>query len=158
MKEAKVDVVYIGGYHNDAGLMMRQARDQGFKADFVSGDALNTAEFWSISGPAGEGMRFSDAASAINLDSAKDVVAKFRAENYEPEGYTLSSYASVQAFAAAAAGTGGTDGAKMADWLRKNSVKTAIGDLTWDDKGDLTKVNYAWFLWHDGKYAQEPIN
>ena len=158
MKEAKIDVVYIGGYHNDAGLMMRQARDQGFKADFVSGDALNTAEFWSISGPAGEGMRFSDAASAINLDSAKDVVAKFRAENYEPEGYTLSSYASVQAFAAAAAGTGGTDGAKMADWLRKNTVKTVIGDLSWDDKGDLTKVNYAWFIWHDGKYTQEPLN
>jgi len=158
MKEAKVDVVYIGGYHNDAGLMMRQARDQGFKADFVSGDALNTAEFWSISGPAGEGMRFSDAASAINLDSAKNVVAQFRADKYEPEGYTLSSYASVQAFAAAAAGTGGTDGAKMADWLRKNTVKTVIGDLSWDDKGDLTKVNYAWFLWHDGKYAQEPMN
>ncbi|HVO01797.1 MAG TPA: branched-chain amino acid ABC transporter substrate-binding protein [Candidatus Cybelea sp.] len=158
MKEAKIDVVYIGGYHNDAGLMMRQARDQGLKADFVSGDALNTAEFWSISGPAGEGMRFSDAASAINLDSAKDVVAKFRAENYEPEGYTLSSYASVQAFAAAAAGTGGTDGAKMADWLRKNTVKTVIGDLSWDDKGDLTKVNYAWFIWHDGKYTQEPLN
>jgi len=158
MKQAKIDVVYIGGYHNDAGLMMRQARDQGFKADFVSGDALNTAEFWSISGPAGEGMRFSDAASAINLDSAKDVVAKFRAENYEPEGYTLSSYASVQAFAAAAAGTGGTDGAKMADWLRKNTVKTVIGDLSWDDKGDLTKVNYAWFIWHDGKYTQEPLN
>jgi branched-chain amino acid transport system substrate-binding protein len=158
MKEAKVDVVYIGGYHNDAGLMMRQARDQGFKADFVSGDALNTAEFWSISGPAGEGMRFSDAASAINLDSAKDVVAKFRAGNYEPEGYTLSSYASVQSFAAAAAGTGGTDGAKMADWLRKNSVKTVIGDLSWDDKGDLKIVNYAWFIWHDGKYTQEPLN
>ena len=61
----------------------------------------------------------SDAASAINLDSAKDVVGEFRATNYEPEGYTLSSYASVQAFAAAANGTGGTDGAKMADWLRK---------------------------------------
>jgi branched-chain amino acid transport system substrate-binding protein len=158
MKEAKIDVVYIGGYHNDAGLMMRQARDQGFKADFISGDALNTAEFWSISGPAGEGMRFSDAASAINLDSAKDVVAAFRAGNYEPEGYTLSSYASVQSFAAAANGTGGTDGAKMADWLRKNTVPTVIGDLSWDDKGDLTKVNYAWFLWHDGKYAQEPMN
>jgi branched-chain amino acid transport system substrate-binding protein len=158
MKEAKIDVVYIGGYHNDAGLMMRQARDQGFKADFVSGDALNTAEFWSISGPAGEGMRFSDAASAINLDSAKDVVGEFRAGNYEPEGYTLSSYASIQSFAAAANGTGGTDGAKMAAWLRANSVKTVIGDLTWDDKGDLKIVNYAWFIWHDGKYTQEPLN
>ncbi|HVO01653.1 MAG TPA: branched-chain amino acid ABC transporter substrate-binding protein [Candidatus Cybelea sp.] len=158
MKQAKIDVVYIGGYHPDAALMMRQSRDQGFQAAFISGDALNSAEFWSISGPAGEGMRFSDAASAINLDSAKDVVAKFRAENYEPEGYTLSTYAAIQVFAAAANGTGGTDGAKMAAWLRQNTVKTVIGDLNWDAKGDLKTVNYAWFIWHDGKYTQEPLN
>jgi len=158
LKQAKVDVVYIGGYHNDAGLMMRQAREQGFKADFVSGDALNTAEFWSISGPAGEGLRFSDAASAINLDSAKDVVAKFRAENYEPEGYTLSSYAAVQAWAQAVAIAKSTEGEKVAAALRGNTIPTVIGNLSWDEKGDLTKVNYAWFIWHDGKYAQEPLN
>jgi branched-chain amino acid transport system substrate-binding protein len=103
-------------------------------------------------------MRFSDAATAINLDSAKSVVAEFRAENYEPEGYTLSSYAAVQAFAAAAKATGGTDGAKMAEWLHGNTVPSVIGDLTWDAKGDLKKVDYAWFIWHDGKYTQEPLN
>jgi len=37
-------------------------------------------------------------------------------------------------------------------------VSTVIGDLSWDDKGDLTKVTYGWFVWHDGKYAQEPSN
>jgi branched-chain amino acid transport system substrate-binding protein len=158
MKDQKIDVVYIGGYHPDAALMMRQAREQGFQANFVSGDAMNTTEFWSISGPAGEGLRFSDAASAINLDSAKDVVKEFRAENYEPEGYTLSTYAALQVFAAAAKATNGTDGEKMADWLRQSTVPTVIGDLQWSDTGDLKKVNYAWFLWHDGKYAQEPIN
>jgi len=95
MKAAKIDVVYIGGYHPDSALMMRQSREQGFPAQFISADATNSQEFWSISGPAGEGMRFSDASSAINLDSAKAVVAKFRADNYEPEGYTLSSYAAI---------------------------------------------------------------
>ena len=158
LKEAKIDVVYIGGYHNDAGLMMRQAREQGLKADFVSGDALNTAEFWSISGPAGEGMRFSDAASAIDLDSAKTVVAEFKADNYSPEGYTLSTYAAIQAWAAAVTKAGTTDGAKVADTLRASTIPTVIGDLSWDAKGDLNKVNYAWFIWHDGKYAQEPMN
>jgi branched-chain amino acid transport system substrate-binding protein len=158
MKEAKIDVVYVGGYHNDVALMMRQGREQGFKADFVSADAMNTAEFWSISGPAGEGLRFSDAASAINLDSAKQVVEEFKAENYTPEGYTLSTYAAIQAWAQAATKAGSTDGAKVADALRANDFKTVIGDIGFDDKGDLKKVNYAWFIWHDGKYAQEPLN
>jgi branched-chain amino acid transport system substrate-binding protein len=158
MKAAKIDVVYIGGYHNDVALMMRQSREQGFGADFVSADAMNTAEFWSISGPAGEGLRFSDAASAINLDSAKDVVAEFKAENYAPEGYTLSTYAAIQAWAQAANKAGTTDGEKVAAALRGNDFKTVIGDIGFDDKGDLKKVNYAWFIWHDGKYAQEPLN
>jgi len=158
MKEAKIDAVFIGGYHPDVALMMRQSAEQGFKAAFVSGDAMNTKEFWSISGPAGEGLRFSDAASAIKLDSAKEVVAEFAKDNYVPEGYTLSTYAAIQAFAAAANGTGGTDGEKMADWLRNNTVKTVTGDLSWDAKGDLTKSTYAWYLWHDGNYDMEPTN
>jgi len=158
MKEAKIDAVYVGGYHNDVALMMRQSREQGFKADFISADAMNTAEFWSISGPAGEGLRFSDAASAINLDSAKKVVAEFAADNYAPEGYTLSTYAAIQAWAQAAAKAGSTDGDKVAAALREGDYPTVIGDIGFDDKGDLKKVNYAWFIWHDGKYAQEPLD
>lgn len=158
LKDAKIDVVYIGGYHNDVGLMVRQARDQGYKADFVSADALNTAEFWSISGPAGEGVRYSDGASAVNLDSAKAVVEKFRAGNYEPEGYTLNSYAAIQAWAAAANIAKSTDGEAVADVLHGNKIPTVLGELQWDEKGDLTEVNYAWYVWHDGKAVQEPLN
>ncbi|HVM85997.1 MAG TPA: branched-chain amino acid ABC transporter substrate-binding protein [Candidatus Binatia bacterium] len=158
MKAAKIDVVYIGGYHPDSALMMRQSREQGFGAQFISADATNSQEFWSISGPAGEGMRFSDASSAINLDSAKAVVAKFRADNYEPEGYTLSSYAAIQAWAEAVAKAGSTDSEKVAETLRANTIPTVIGDLAWDEKGDLKQIRYAWFIWHDGKYAQEPTN
>jgi branched-chain amino acid transport system substrate-binding protein len=158
MKDAKIDAVYIGGYHNDVGLMVRQAREQGLQAAFISADALNTSEFWSISGPAGEGLRYSDGASAVNLDSAKAVVEKFRAEKYEPEGYTLNSYAAIQAWAAAANKAGSTDGAKVAEALHGGSFPTVLGDLTWDAKGDLTKVNYAWYVYHDGKAIQEPLN
>ena len=158
MAEAKIDAVYVGGYHDDEGLMLRQAREKGFNAPWVSGDALNSLDFGSIAGPASEGVRFSDASSAIDLDSAKEAVAKFRADKYEPEGYTLPSYAAVQAFAAAANGSNSTDGEKMAAWLRANTVKTVIGDLGWDDKGDLKEVSYSWFIWKDGKYAQEPMN
>ena len=158
LKDAKIDVVYIGGYHNDVGLMVRQARDQGYKADFVSADALNTAEFWSISGPAGEGVRYSDGASAVNLDSAKAVVERFRAGNYEPEGYTLNSYAAIQAWAAAANIAKSTDGAAVADALHGNTIPTVLGNLQWDAKGDLTEVNYAWYVWTNGKAVQEPLN
>jgi len=158
LKSANVAAVYIGGYHNDVGLMVRQAREQGFNADFISADALNTAEFWSISGPAGEGLRYSDAASAVNLDSAKAVVEKFRAEKYEPEGYTLNSYAAIEAWAKAAAIAESIEADKVAEALHSNKIPTVIGELQWDAKGDLTQVNYAWYVYHDGKAVQEPLN
>src|SRR5262249_56145566 len=55
MKAARIEVMYFGGYHTEAGLLVRQAREQGLTAVLISGDALVTQEFWSIAGPAGEG-------------------------------------------------------------------------------------------------------
>ena len=114
----------------------------------------------SISGPAGEGLRYSDGASAVNLDSAKAVVEKFRAEKYEPEGYTLNSYAAIQAWAAAANEAKTTDSEKVAATLRSHPFKTAIGDLGFNSKGDITRPDYVMYKWSkgsDGKYNYAEI-
>jgi branched-chain amino acid transport system substrate-binding protein len=61
LKQADIDVLFLGGYHTEAGLIVRQMRDQGMDAILMGGDALITQEYWSITGPAGEGtlMTFS---------------------------------------------------------------------------------------------------
>jgi branched-chain amino acid transport system substrate-binding protein len=152
----KIDVVYVGGYHDDEARILRQARDKGLKAEWISGDALNTSEFPRLAGPAGDGIRFSDIPSAIDLPSAREAVSKLRKGGYEPEGYTLSAYAAVQVFAAAATATGSTDGKTMAAWLRKSTVPTVIGDLSWDAKGDITRQRFAWYTWQNGQYRDAP--
>jgi branched-chain amino acid transport system substrate-binding protein len=152
----KIDVVYAGGYHDDIARIVRQAGDKGFKGVWVSGDALNTSEFPELAGPAAESVRFSDVPSAIDLPSARTAVEKFRKEGYEPEGYTLSAYAAVQVFAAAAKATGSTDGKVLAAWLRRNTVPTVIGDLSWDAKGDVTRQRFAWYTWGGGRYRPAP--
>jgi branched-chain amino acid transport system substrate-binding protein len=156
LKAAKVDVVYLGGYHDDVAVLVRQAREQGFTGAFAAADALNTSEFWSLAGQAAKGVRYSDASSQVNLVSAKSAVEKFRAGGYEPEGYTLGSYAAVQAWAAAAEIAGTTDAAKVARALHEGAIPTVIGDLAWDAKGDLTHVNYAWYIWDSGRAIEEP--
>jgi branched-chain amino acid transport system substrate-binding protein len=55
MKAASINVIYIGGYHTEAGLIIRQAKEQGMNPTLISGDALVTKEFWQIAGPAGQG-------------------------------------------------------------------------------------------------------
>jgi branched-chain amino acid transport system substrate-binding protein len=152
----KIDVVYVGGYHDDEARILRQAREKGLKAEWISGDALNTSDFATMAGSASDGVRFSDAPSATDLPSARAAVAALRKGGYEPEGYTLSAYAAVQAFTAAATATGSTDGKTLATWLRKSTVPTVLGDLSWDAKGDVTQQRFAWYVWHGGQYREEP--
>jgi branched-chain amino acid transport system substrate-binding protein len=64
MKQAGIDVVYVGGYHTEAGLIVRQMRDQGLDTQLVSGDALVTQEYWQVTGDAGEGRRSATRASS----------------------------------------------------------------------------------------------
>jgi len=155
MKQAGIDAFYLGGYHTEGGLIIRQAREQGLQAQMVSEDALVTAEFWSIAGPAGEGTLMTFQPDPRKLDSAKGVVEKFTAAGYDPEGYTLYTYAALQVWKAAAEAAGSTDTKAVADAIRGKTFSTVIGELTYDDKGDVLDPEYVWYIWTDGSYKEQ---
>jgi branched-chain amino acid transport system substrate-binding protein len=158
MKEAGVSVVYYGGLHTEAGLIMRQLADQGLKAQFMSGDGIVSNELASIAGDAVNGTLMTFAPDPRKNPNAKELVEKFRAAGFEPEAYTLYSYAALQIVAAAAAKVGSADDAqKVAEAIKANGPwKTAIGDIGYDAKGDITRPDYVLYTWKkgdDGKYT-----
>jgi len=155
MKEAGIKAFYVGGYHTEAGLMIRQAWEQGYKPQMVSGDALVTDEFWKIAGPAGEGTLMTFAPDPRQLPSAKAVVEEFRKAGYEPEGYTLYTYAAVQAWAEAAKQANSIDLEAVAGKLHGGTFDTVLGPISFDDKGDVKDPNYVWYIWHDGNYGEK---
>src|SRR3984893_13143417 len=106
LKSASIDLVYVGGYHTEAGLILRQMRDQGMTTQMMSGDAMATTEFWSITGLAGEGMLFTFGPDPRKKPAAAAVVERFKAKGIDPEGYTLYSYAALQIWSAAVAKAG----------------------------------------------------
>lgn len=155
MKAANVDFVYFGGLHNEAGLIVRQMREQGLKAQFLSDDGVVTQEFWAITGPAGEGALVTFGPDAQLNPQAKAAVEKFKADGYKPEGYTLYTYAAVQAWAEAAKKAGTTEGPKVAAALHDGTAyKSVIGDIVFDAKGDRTGSNYVFFQWRNGELVQ----
>jgi branched-chain amino acid transport system substrate-binding protein len=156
LKAANIDVIYFGGYHPEAALIVKQSREQGLNAQLLSGDSLNTQEFATLAGAAADGVMFTNAAEARNLPSAKDVVDEFRKGGFEPEGYTLSTYAAIQVWAQAVTKAGSTDAKKVAEVLRSQTWDTVIGKLGFDAKGDLTSSTYVWYVFKDGKYAEAP--
>jgi branched-chain amino acid transport system substrate-binding protein len=101
MKDAGVDVLYYAGYSTEAALLIRQARDKGYDLQLVSSDSLYTEQFWLVAGTAGEGALFTWSPDPRQNPAAAEVVRRFRAAHYEPEGGTLYTYASVQVWAQA---------------------------------------------------------
>jgi branched-chain amino acid transport system substrate-binding protein len=158
LKEGGIDAVYVGGYHTEGGLILRQLREQGSQAQMISGDAFVTDEFWTITGPAGEGTIMTFAPDPQKFEQAKAVVEKFKAAGYNPEGYTLYTYAALQAYVQAATAVGSVDdNKKIAEWIRAgNTLKTVLGDLSLDPKGDIKDAKYVWYKWSDGKYTEDP--
>lgn len=153
LKSAQISVLYFGGYHPEAGLILRQAKDQGLKLQLVAGDGLNTAEFWSVAGDAGEGTLFTFTPDARKLPSAAKVVDQFKAQGYDPEGFTLYTYAAFQVYAQAAAKAGSLKLEDVVKAMRAGSFETVIGTLAFDEKGDLKAPQFVMYQWSKGKYA-----
>ena len=151
LKQAGVDVVYFGGLHTEAGLIIRQMRDQGLTAPLMSGDGITDKEFAQIAGPGADGTLMTFAPDPRKNPMAKDVVAKFKAKNYDPEAYTLYSYAAVQILAQAAEAVKSTDSKKIAEYMHSGKVfKTVIGDISYNKKGDITRPDYVMYVWKKG--------
>ncbi|WP_407524623.1 branched-chain amino acid ABC transporter substrate-binding protein [Methylobacterium oryzisoli] len=151
LKQAKADVVYFGGLHTEAGLIVRQMRDQGLNAPLMSGDGITDKEFAQIAGPGSDGTLMTFSPDARKNPNAKDVVAAFKARNYDPEAYTLYSYAAVQILKQAMEDAKSTDGKKVADVMHSGKAfRTVIGDISYDKKGDITRPDYVMYMWKKG--------
>lgn len=155
MRQAKIDVMYFGGLYAEAGLLIRQSREQGLQAQLLSGDGLSSDTFGTIAGPASDGVLSSDAPDQRDYPTAKAVVEQYRAQSYEPEGYTLRTYASVQIIIEAATRAKSLKPADVAKEMHKSQpFPTVIGDIAFDKNGDLATSDYVFFQWKDGKRIQ----
>jgi branched-chain amino acid transport system substrate-binding protein len=154
LKSESIDVAFVGGYHTEVGLMLRQGQDAGFKGQWMSGDANATDELRAIAGSASDGFLMTFGPDQRNNPAAKDVVAAMRKSGFEPEGYTLYTVAAMQVWSAAAKAANSLEGKKVAEIIRGKSFDTVIGKLTYDQKGDILDPKYVVYVWKDGKYAE----
>lgn len=158
LKDAGVDALYFGGYHPEAGLILKQMAEQGLNAKMYSADGMNTAELWAIAGPTAENLFFTFAPDPRDNPAARQIVEEFKASGYDPEGFTLYTYATFQLYKVAAEATKSTDGETIAEWLRAgNAVQTVIGEIRLDSKGDVVDPSYVWYSFKDGNHIRADI-
>ncbi len=154
LKQSGIDLLYYGGYQTEAGLLVRQMRQQGMKTVLMGGDSLVTRDFWSITGDAGTGTLMTFAPDPAKNPANKDLVARFAGQGGAPEGYTLYTYGAIQAWADAAKTAGSLDAAKVEAALHGGKLDTVLGQVSFDAKGDVQAPGYVIYRWHDGRYDE----
>ena len=136
IKASGADLVYWGGLHTEGGLIVRQMRDQGVKAPLMGGDGITSDEFASVGGPGVEGTLMTFGPDPRKNPAAKAAVEKFRAKKFEPEAYTLYSYAAVEVIKQAAEQAKSLDPKKVAEAIKSGKTfKTVIGELCLRQEG-----------------------
>ena len=118
----------------------------------MSGDGIVSNELASIAGDAVDGTLMTFAPDPRKNPAAAELVEKFRASGFEPEAYTLYSYAALQVIAAGAKAAGGNDPQAVAEAVKANGpFATTIGELGFDEKGDITRPDYVMYTWKKGE-------
>lgn len=152
LRSAGVEVVYIGGYSTEAGLIARQAADMNYTLQLIGGDALHTIDYWLIAGEASNGTLFTFGSKLSARSDSVDLIKRFRKANYEPSGYTLHTYAAIQVWSQAVSQAKTLDYTTVLETMHSNKFDTVLGQLEFDAKGDLKQHTFIWYEWQDGHY------
>jgi branched-chain amino acid transport system substrate-binding protein len=153
LRQARIDVLYVGGYGPDAGLILRGARERGDDLQLIGGDGLSMDGFWAVAGGVGEGTIFSYRPDVRARPDAAKLLARFQARGLGTRLGGLSTYAAVQVWAEAVERAGTLELASVANALRRSHFDTVLGRVAFDYKGDLKGAAWQWKIWTDGTYV-----
>ena len=155
-KQKKPDLVYFGGIHPEAILLVKQMRERlGMKALFMSGDGIVTDEYYKIAGKSAEGTYLTFTPDQTKLSAAQNIIKSHRKRfGKEVGAYTIYSYVATNLILNAIQATGSTKGAKLSAHLRSKPWNTSLGKFQFNKKGDVLESPYVLWQVKGAKFVQ----
>lgn len=155
-KQKKPEVVYFGGIHPEAILLVKQMRERlGMKAIFMSGDGIFVDEFHKIAGKSAEGTYVSFTPDQTKIAAAQNIIKNHRKRfGKEVGAYTIYSYVAMNLILNSIQSTGSTKGAKLAAHLRSKAWQTSLGKIQFNAKGDVLESPYVFWQVKGAKFVQ----
>ena len=157
VKASGADLIYWGGLHDTGGLILRQMRDQGVKAPLMGGDGITDDEFASIAGPGAEGTLMTYGPDPRKRPEAKDgwTNSAPRISSRRPTRSTAMppSRSSSRPPKRRSRSTPRRSPRQIKSGMK---FKTVIGDLSYDKKGDVTRLDYVIYVWKKALPARSP--
>ena len=145
--------VYLATSPLNVARIVKQAKERGLTATFLSSEAISQGEFSAIAGTAAEGVLSTSALDPRRLESAGEALALLRERGFEVGQGTLYAYTALQVVAQAINLAGSADPAPIQQVLRNHEFETAIGHVRFDRKGDLAVAAFEFSQWREGRYV-----
>lgn len=143
IKAAKPDFIYIPGYYQEVGLIVKQAREMGINVPMAGGDGWDSAKLPEIAGKAAlDNTFFSSLYSPDDTsDLNKEFVAEYKkAYNTNPDVFAALAYDSALLVAKAIEDAGSADPAKIAEAMAKiKGFKGVSGEVTFNEEHNPIK-------------------
>jgi branched-chain amino acid transport system substrate-binding protein len=156
------DVVFSASYPPDAVGMVRTVNEIGLKAKLFGGGlvGLQYASIKQQLGPQLNGIvnyDFWEPAKTLQFPGVEQFLKKYQAkaagEGVDPLGYYLPpfAYANLQVLGQAVDAAKSLDQDKLADYLRRNTLKTVVGDIKFGPNGEWEQARVLQVQFHDVK-------
>ena len=155
VKTTKPQLIFFGGIYPEAGLLVKQAKELGLNAPFMSGDGTIDPKFIEIAGPAAaEGTYLTFSPDPEHIPSAKGFLEKYRATFGEIGPYSIYAYDSANILLKAIKAAGSVDGKSVIDKLHSMEFDVALGKIRFDARGDVTQSPYVVWITKNGRFEE----
>lgn len=145
IKEKNPDVIYVPGYYEEVGKIIKQARELGIKAPFLGGDGWDSPQTVEIAGkdPLNNTYFSNHYAPDDKAPEIQTFVESFKKEynNEVPDGFAALGYDGAKLVADAIKRAGSTEPEKLKAALASTKdLKLATGTITLNENHDPIKA------------------
>lgn len=143
IKATNPDFLYVPGYYQEVGLIVKQARELGMNMPIAGGDGWDSAKMPEIAGAAALNNTYFS--SLYSPEDSSDINKNFvdayeKAYGQKPDVFAALSYDSALLVAEAIKNAGSTEPAKISEAMAKiNGFSGVSGSVTFDDKHNPVK-------------------
>ncbi|MDT8441892.1 MAG: branched-chain amino acid ABC transporter substrate-binding protein [Desulfuromonadales bacterium] len=155
LRRYKADMVIFGGYHPEASKLVAQMNRKRMNVPFIGPDGVKGEGFLEIAGADAEGVYATGPKDVSGIAANRQARAEYTERHgKEPGTFFDQGHAAMQAALNAIEVAGGTDPAALARTLKNSSVDTALGRISFDDKGDAVGVGFAVYQVQNGRFVE----
>ncbi len=154
VKRSGAEALLFGGYHPEASKIVTLMRKKRLKTTFVSDDGVKDNTFIKVAGKAAEGAYVSGSQDTSDNPLYKIAIDDHKKEfNSDPGSFFFNAYAATMVLVNAIESAGSTDLAALKKVLQTESVKTPIGDIYFDERGDAVGVGFTVYQVQDSEFV-----